>query len=93
MCMQVRQHQWQPSWQLLPKLQRLVLFVRYLLTSGAILVESLVTVLTVIAVLSILVGNLLAVRQVRQKRILVIHQLHTLAIYCRFNQHGLCKPR
>jgi len=52
------------------KVATIGLFVRYLLTSGAILVESLVTVLTVIAVLSILVGNLLAVRQVNLKRIL-----------------------
>ena len=46
------------------------LFVRYILTSGAILIESLVTIITIIAVLSILVGNLLAVRQVNLKRIL-----------------------
>ncbi|WP_043970803.1 MULTISPECIES: NADH-quinone oxidoreductase subunit NuoN [Acinetobacter] len=52
------------------KVATIGLFVRYLLTSGAILVESLVTVLTIIAVLSIVVGNLLAVRQVNLKRIL-----------------------
>lgn len=52
------------------KVATIGLFVRYLLASGAILVESLVTVLTIIAVLSILVGNLLAVRQVNLKRIL-----------------------
>ena len=52
------------------KVATIGLFVRYMLTSGAILVESLVTILTIIAVLSILVGNLLAVRQVNLKRIL-----------------------
>lgn len=52
------------------KVATIGLFVRYMLTSGAILVESLMTVLTIIAVLSILVGNLLAVRQVNLKRIL-----------------------
>ncbi|MCH7336206.1 NADH-quinone oxidoreductase subunit NuoN [Acinetobacter sp. NIPH 2699] len=46
------------------------LFVRYLLTSGAILHQGLITVLTILAVLSIVVGNLLAVRQVNLKRIL-----------------------
>lgn len=52
------------------KVATIGLFVRYLLASGAIMVNSLVTVLTIIAVLSILVGNLLAVRQVNLKRIL-----------------------
>lgn len=52
------------------KVATIGLFVRYLLTSGAILVESLVTIITIIAVLSILVGNFLAVRQVNLKRIL-----------------------
>jgi NADH-quinone oxidoreductase subunit N len=52
------------------KVATIGLFVRYLLTSGAILIDSMVTVLTVIAVLSILVGNFLAVRQVNLKRIL-----------------------
>lgn len=46
------------------------LMVRFVLTSGAILVPSIVTIITVIAVLSILVGNFLAVRQVNLKRIL-----------------------
>ncbi len=46
------------------------LFVRYLLSSGLILADSFVTLLTIIAVLSILAGNLLAVRQVNLKRIL-----------------------
>ena len=52
------------------KVATIGLFVRYLLTSGAILVESIVTIITIIAVLSILVGNFLAVRQVNLKRIL-----------------------
>ncbi|EET83822.1 proton-translocating NADH-quinone oxidoreductase, chain N family protein [Acinetobacter sp. 263903-1] len=52
------------------KVATIGLFVRYILTSGAILIESLVTIITIIAVLSILVGNLLAVRQVNLKRIL-----------------------
>jgi len=52
------------------KVATIGLFVRYLLTSGAILIESIVTVITIIAVLSIVVGNLLAVRQVNLKRIL-----------------------
>ena len=52
------------------KVATIGLFVRYLLTSGAILIDSIVTILTIIAVLSILVGNLLAVRQVNLKRIL-----------------------
>lgn len=52
------------------KVATIGLFVRYLLSSGAILVESVVTILTVLAVLSILVGNFLAVKQVNLKRIL-----------------------
>ena len=52
------------------KVATIGLFVRYLLSSGAIAVQSVVTILTVIAVLSIVVGNLLAVRQVNLKRIL-----------------------
>lgn len=52
------------------KVATIGLFVRYLLTSGAILVESIVTIIKIIAVLSILVGNFLAVRQVNLKRIL-----------------------
>ncbi|MGY5392322.1 NADH:ubiquinone oxidoreductase subunit N [Acinetobacter tandoii] len=52
------------------KVATIGLFVRFLLTSGAMLVESLVTIITIIAVLSILVGNFLAVRQVNLKRIL-----------------------
>ena len=46
------------------KVATIGLFVRYLLTSGAILVDSIVTIITILAVLSILVGNFLAVRQV-----------------------------
>ncbi|OTG83868.1 NADH-quinone oxidoreductase subunit NuoN [Acinetobacter sp. ANC 4648] len=52
------------------KVATIGLMVRYVLSSGAILIPSVVTIITVIAVLSILVGNLLAVRQVNLKRIL-----------------------
>ena len=52
------------------KVATIGLFVRYMLTSGAILIDSIVTIITIIAVLSILVGNFLAVRQVNLKRIL-----------------------
>ena len=52
------------------KVATIGLFVRYILSSGAMLVESIVTIITVLAVLSIVVGNLLAVRQVNLKRIL-----------------------
>ena len=52
------------------KVATIGLFIRYLLTSGAILVDSIVTIITILAVLSILVGNFLAVRQVNLKRIL-----------------------
>ena len=52
------------------KVATIGLFVRYMLTSGAILVDSIVTILTILAVLSILVGNFLAVKQVNLKRIL-----------------------
>ena len=52
------------------KVATIGLFVRYLLSSGAILIDSIVTIITIIAVLSILVGNFLAVRQVNLKRIL-----------------------
>lgn len=52
------------------KVAMIGLFVRYLLSSGVIGIESIKTVLIVIAVLSILIGNLLAVTQVNLKRIL-----------------------
>ena len=52
------------------KVATIGLFVRYILGSGAILIDSIVTIMTIIAVLSILVGNFLAVRQVNLKRIL-----------------------
>lgn len=52
------------------KVATIGLLVRYLLTSGAIVTQSVVTTLTVIAVLSIFVGNFLAVRQVNLKRVL-----------------------
>ena len=52
------------------KVAMIGLFVRYLLSSGVIGIESIKTILIVIAVLSILVGNMLAVKQVNLKRIL-----------------------
>lgn len=52
------------------KVATIGVFVRYLLTSGVILVDSIITILTILAVFSILVGNLLAVKQVNLKRIL-----------------------
>ncbi len=52
------------------KVAMIGLFIRYLLSSGVIGIESIKTILIVIAVLSILVGNLLAVKQVNLKRIL-----------------------
>ena len=52
------------------KVATIGLMVRFVLTSGAILIPSVVTIITIIAVLSIVVGNLLAVRQVNLKRIL-----------------------
>lgn len=52
------------------KVATIGLFVRYMLGSGAILIDSIVTIMSIIAVLSILVGNFLAVRQVNLKRIL-----------------------
>ena len=52
------------------KVATLGLFARYVLSSGLLLSDSFITILTVIAVLSILVGNLLAVKQVNLKRIL-----------------------
>ena len=52
------------------KVAMIGLLVRYLLSSGVIGIESIKTVIVIIAVLSILAGNLLAVRQVNLKRIL-----------------------
>jgi len=52
------------------KVAMIGLFVRYVLSSGLILSDSFVIILTILAVLSILAGNLLAVRQVNLKRIL-----------------------
>ena len=52
------------------KVAMIGLFVRYALSSGLILADSFVTIISIIAVLSILAGNLLAVRQVNLKRIL-----------------------
>ncbi len=52
------------------KVAMLGLFLRYVLTSGTLVLDGMVTILTVIAVLSIIFGNLLAVTQVNIKRIL-----------------------
>ncbi|MCH4248761.1 MAG: NADH-quinone oxidoreductase subunit NuoN [Acinetobacter populi] len=52
------------------KVAMLGLLLRYILTSGTLVLEGMMTVLTVIAVLSIVAGNLLAVTQVNIKRIL-----------------------
>ncbi len=52
------------------KVAMLGLVLRYFLTSGTLVLDGMMTVITVIAVLSIVVGNLLAVRQVNLKRIL-----------------------
>ncbi|KAA8734467.1 NADH-quinone oxidoreductase subunit NuoN [Acinetobacter qingfengensis] len=52
------------------KVAMLGLFLRYVLTSGTLVLDGMMTVLTVIAVLSIVCGNLLAVTQVNLKRIL-----------------------
>ena len=52
------------------KVAMIGLFIRYLLSSGVIGVEAIKTIIIVIAVMSILVGNLLAVKQVNLKRIL-----------------------
>ena len=51
------------------KVATIGLFVRYLLGAGA-LIPSITLILSIIAVLSILAGNLLAVRQVNLKRVL-----------------------
>lgn len=52
------------------KVATIGLFIRYLLTSGIILIPSIQIVLIILAVASIIVGNLLAVRQQNLKRIL-----------------------
>ena len=52
------------------KVAMLIVAVRFLLVSASLAMEGVTTVLTIIAVLSILVGNLLAVRQVNLKRLL-----------------------
>ncbi|TEU23881.1 NADH-quinone oxidoreductase subunit NuoN [Alkanindiges illinoisensis] len=52
------------------KVAMLAVAVRFLLVSSSLAMEGLHTVLATIAVLSILVGNLLAVRQVNLKRLL-----------------------
>ncbi|MEB3755125.1 NADH-quinone oxidoreductase subunit NuoN [Acinetobacter sp. MD2(2019)] len=51
------------------KIATIGLFVRYVLAAGA-LIPSISVILSIIAVLSILAGNLLAVRQVNLKRVL-----------------------
>ena len=57
------------------KIAMIGLFVRYVLSSGVIGIESIKTIIIVIAVLSILAGNLLAVRQVNLKRILAFSSI------------------
>lgn len=52
------------------KVATIGLFIRYLLTSGIIVVPSLQVILIVLAVASIIMGNLLALRQQNLKRIL-----------------------
>lgn len=52
------------------KVATIGLFIRYLLTSGIIVVPSIQVILTVLAVASIVMGNLLALRQQNIKRIL-----------------------
>ena len=52
------------------KVAMIGLFARYALSSGLIFAESIKIIIAIIAVLSIIVGNLLAVRQVNLKRIL-----------------------
>ncbi len=52
------------------KVAMLVVALRFLLVSASGAMQGITTVLTIIAVLSILVGNLLAVRQVNLKRLL-----------------------
>lgn len=52
------------------KVAMLALAIRFLLVSGSLAMEGIQTLITAIAVLSIVVGNLLAVRQVNLKRLL-----------------------
>jgi NADH-quinone oxidoreductase subunit N len=52
------------------KVAVLALFLRFMFTSGALAMEGTRIVLVVIAVLSVIIGNLLAVRQVNIKRLL-----------------------
>lgn len=52
------------------KVATLGLFLRYLLSSGIIVVPSIKTILIIIAVLSIVMGNLLALKQQNLKRVL-----------------------
>ncbi|WP_042111740.1 NADH-quinone oxidoreductase subunit N, partial [Acinetobacter rudis] len=52
------------------KVAMIALFIRYLLSSGVFSVDVIRTVITVFAVLSVLFGNLLALKQVNLKRIL-----------------------
>ncbi|WP_436898961.1 NADH-quinone oxidoreductase subunit NuoN [Acinetobacter gyllenbergii] len=52
------------------KVAMIGLFARYVLSSGFIVADSLKLMITILAVVSIVVGNLLAVRQVNLKRIL-----------------------
>jgi len=57
------------------KIAVLALVIRFLFLSGALALDSMHMILTVIAVLSIVVGNLLAVRQVNLKRLLAFSSI------------------
>ncbi|TCM61785.1 NADH dehydrogenase subunit N [Acinetobacter calcoaceticus] len=57
------------------KVAMIALFVRFLMTSGMIEIEAMRTVVVCIAVMSILVGNFLAVKQVNLKRILAFSSI------------------
>lgn len=57
------------------KIAVLALAIRFIFLSGSLALDSMHTILTVIAVLSIVIGNLLAVRQVNLKRLLAFSSI------------------
>lgn len=57
------------------KIAMLALVIRFVFLSGTLAMDSMHMILTVIAVLSIVVGNLLAVRQVNLKRLLAFSSI------------------
>lgn len=57
------------------KIAVLALAIRFIFLSGTLALDSMHTILTVIAVLSIVIGNLLAVRQVNLKRLLAFSSI------------------